>query len=73
LFELDVVLCPVSVIYHSNTEAVLFACLSSDWATITGRLLVSLFPKKTATRYRIGSRTKISQTCKISNSENIFY
>jgi len=26
--------------YHSsNTEAVLFACLSSGWATTTGRLL----------------------------------
>jgi len=27
--------------YHSNTEAVLFACLSSGWATITGRQLGS--------------------------------
>jgi len=25
--------------YHSNAEAVLFACLSSGWATITDRLL----------------------------------
>jgi len=25
--------------YHSNTEAVLFACLLSDWTTATGRLL----------------------------------
>jgi len=25
--------------YHSNTEAVLFARLSSGWATTTGRLL----------------------------------
>jgi len=25
--------------YHSNTEAVLFACLSSGWATTTGKLL----------------------------------
>jgi len=25
--------------YHSNTEAVLFACLLSGWATTTGRLL----------------------------------
>jgi len=25
--------------YHSNTEAALFACLSSGWATTTGRLL----------------------------------
>jgi len=25
--------------YHSNTQAVLFACLSSGWATTTGRLL----------------------------------
>jgi len=24
---------------HSNTEAALFACLSSGWATTTGRLL----------------------------------
>jgi len=28
--------------YHSNTEAVLFACLSSGWATTTGRLLGSM-------------------------------
>jgi len=27
--------------YHSNTEAVLFACPSSGWATTTGRLLGS--------------------------------
>jgi len=25
--------------YHSNREAVLFVCLSSGWATTTGRLL----------------------------------
>jgi len=25
--------------YHSNTEAVLFGCLSSSWAITTGRLL----------------------------------
>jgi len=25
--------------YHSNTEVVLFVCLSSSWATTTGRLL----------------------------------
>jgi len=25
--------------YHSNTEAALFACISSGWATTTGRLL----------------------------------
>jgi len=25
--------------YYSNTEAVLFACLSSGWANTTGRLL----------------------------------
>jgi len=36
-FEPDVV-CYVSV-NHSNTEAVLFACLSSGRATTTGRLL----------------------------------
>jgi len=29
----------VCLSYHSNTEAVLFACLSSGWTTITGRLL----------------------------------
>jgi len=54
--------------YHSNTEAVLFACLSSGWAITTGTLLglkagnsIKCFPKDTATRYHIGSRTKISQ------------
>jgi len=60
-FEPDVVLCSVFV-NHSNTEAVLFACLSLDWATTTGRLLgskirstgLSIFLKDTATRYRIG-------------------
>jgi len=51
--------------YHSNTEAVLFACLSSGWTTTTGRLLgtkvgnsISVFPKDTATHYHIGSQTK---------------
>jgi len=29
------------LLYHSNTEAVLFAYLSSGWATTTGRLLGS--------------------------------
>jgi len=37
-FELDVVLCSMSVI-PLNTEAALFACLSSGYATTTGRLL----------------------------------
>jgi len=37
-FELDVVLCSASVI-TLHTEAVLFVCLSSGWATTTGRLL----------------------------------
>jgi len=53
--------------YISNGEAVLFACLSSGWATTTGRLLgpkvgnniISVFSKDTATRYRIGSRIKV--------------
>jgi len=46
---------------HSKTEAVLFACLSSGWATTTGRLLVLLweialsFSQGQATRYRIGN------------------
>jgi len=51
--------------YHSNTEAILFACLSSSWATTTGRLLdtkveiaLSVFPKDTAMHYHIGSRTR---------------
>jgi len=46
--------------YHSNTEAAVFACLSSGWDTTTGRLLgpkvgtaLSVFAKDTATRYRI--------------------
>jgi len=60
-FEPDVVLC-------RNTEAVLFACLSSGWDTTTGRLLDPKVrnsikcPKDTARRYRIGSRTKVSQS-----------
>jgi len=51
--------------YHSYTEAVLFACFSSSWATTTGRLLgpkvetsLSVFPKDTATRYRNGNQTR---------------
>jgi len=54
--------------YLYNTEIILFSCLSSGWATTTGSLLVpkmrnsiSVFPKDTTTRYRIGSRTKVSQ------------
>jgi len=46
----------------------LFACLSSGWATTAGKLLGpkvgnsnNVFPKDTATRYRIGSRAKVSQ------------
>jgi len=67
-FEPDVVLYAVCLSYHSNTEAVFFACLSLGWATTTGRLLVPkvetalrVFPKDTTTRYRIGNRTKFSQ------------
>jgi len=54
--------------YHSNTEAVLFACFSLGWTTTTGRLLgpkmgtvLSVFPKDTVTHFRIGSRTKVLQ------------
>jgi len=42
-FEPDVVCSCLS--YHSNTEAVLFACLSSGWAITTGRLLGSKMRK----------------------------
>jgi len=49
-------------LYLYNTEAVLFACLSSGWATTMGRLLgskvgnaLSVFPKNTVTYYCIGS------------------
>jgi len=39
-FEPDVALiCSCLSSYHSNTEAVLFACLSSSWATTTCKLL----------------------------------
>jgi len=37
-FERDVLLC-WCLPYHSNTEAVLFACLSSGWFTTMGRQL----------------------------------
>jgi len=40
LLRLNQMLYVLCLFYHSNTEAVLFACLSSGWATTTGRLLV---------------------------------
>jgi len=32
-------LCALCMSYHSNTEVVLFTCLSSGWITTTGSLL----------------------------------
>jgi len=72
-FEPDVALCShcsVSVIYRyrSNTEAVLFACLSSGWATTTGRLRdpkvgnsIKCLSQEQAMCYRNGRQTKVSQ------------
>jgi len=37
--NIDDQICLLFLLYHFNTEAVLFACLSSGWATTTGRLL----------------------------------
>jgi len=52
------VLCtPVYITYHFNTK-LLFACLFSDWATTTGKLLGH---DVTATRHRIRSRIKVLQ------------
>jgi len=39
LLCLNQMLYALGLSYHSNTEAVLFACLSSGWAITTGRLL----------------------------------
>jgi len=40
LLHLNQVLCyALFLSYHSNADAVLFACLLSSWATTTGRLL----------------------------------
>jgi len=44
-FETDAVLysmCAPCLSYHSNTEDVLFACISSGWATTTGIDLLAL-------------------------------
>jgi len=56
------------LLYHSNTEAALFVCLSSSWVTTNVDCLapkretaLRVYPKDTATRYRIGSRTKVSK------------
>jgi len=39
LLRLNQMLYSLCLLHYSNTETVLFACLSSGWATITGRLL----------------------------------
>jgi len=39
LLRLNQMLYALCLSYHSNTEVVLFACLSSGWATTTSRLL----------------------------------
>jgi len=51
-------LCSVSVIPLQH-RMILFARILSGWSKMTGRLLGR--PKDTATRNRIGSRTKVSQ------------
>jgi len=69
LLRLNYMLYALCKSYHSNTEAVLFACNSSVWAITTGRLLDSkmgniikcLSNKDTTTRYRIGIQTKVPQ------------
>jgi len=56
---------------------VLFTRLLSCWTTTTGRLLghkmgnvaLSVFPKDTATRYRIGSRTRFRNLSIISSAQ----
>jgi len=39
LLRLNQMLYALCLSYHSNTEAILFTCLSSGWTTTTGRLL----------------------------------
>jgi len=67
--RLNQILYALCLSYHSDTEAVLFAHLSSGWATQWVDCLVpwwetalSVFPTDTATYYRIGSQTKALQS-----------
>jgi len=65
------------LLYHSSTEAGLFAgvssagppqrvdCLAPKWETG-----LSVFPKDTVMRYRIGSRTKVLQPFDYQPGEN---
>jgi len=60
--------------YHSNTEVVLFACLSSagppqraDCLTLRWRIASSVFPRDTATHYRTESRSKVLQPFDFDN------
>jgi len=53
LLRLNQMLYALCLSYHSNAEAVLFACLLSGWTTTTGRLLglkvgnsIVFFPRK---------------------------
>jgi len=70
-FDRDVVLSALCLSYHSNTEAVLFACLSSfrqagppqpvDCLDPRWKTPLRVFPKDRVTRYRSESRTNVSQ------------
>jgi len=64
LFRLNQMLYALYLSYHSNTEAAFRQAGTPqgvDWLAERWEIALSVFPKDTATRYRIGSRIKVSQ------------
>jgi len=76
LLRLNYMLYTLYLSFHSNTEAVIFACLSLGWATTTGRLLGSKmenFPRTQRRATASGVERESTEPNKCCSSTNLNY